>query len=109
MLEEKIDLHIGEHLDQDLSALFEPPDAGNTRADTLIRSERQSLIHAVAQYSGVGRGTVKSVLDHLLERTTELNLTVHRDKAREYMTKLTALQTALAMNFLYTDRFFEIE
>ena len=109
MLEEKIDLHIGEHLDQDLSTLFEAPDIGNTRADTLIRAERQALIHAVAQYSGVGRGVVKSVLDHLLERTTALNLTVHRDKAREYMTKLTALQTALAMNFLYTDRFFEIE
>jgi hypothetical protein len=32
---------------------------------------------------------------------------VHRDKAREYLTRLTALLTALAMNFLYTDKFFE--
>ncbi len=108
-LDEKIDLHIGEHLDQDLSALFEAPEVGSTRADTLIRAERQALIHAVAQYSGVSRSVVKSVLDHLIERITELNLTVHRDQAREYMTKLTALQTALAMNFLYTDHFFEVD
>ncbi|MBL9039858.1 MAG: putative zinc-binding metallopeptidase [Archangium sp.] len=109
MLDDKIDLHIGEHLDQDLASLFEAPDIGNTRADTLVRAERQALIHSVAQYSGVSRGVVKAVLDHLLERISELNLTVHRDKAREYMTRLTALQTALAMNYLYTDKFFEID
>lgn len=109
MLEEKIDLSIGEHLDQDLVALFEPDAVGNTSADTLVRAERQALIHAVTQYSGVSRGVVKSVLDHLLERITALKLTVHRDKAREYMTRLTSLVTALAMNYLYTDRFFEID
>ncbi len=109
LLEEKIDLSIGDHLDQDLLNLFESADPASTRADTLVRAERQSLIHGVTQYSGVSRGVVKSVLDHLLERITALNLTVHRDKAREYMTRLTALLTALAMNYLYTDRFFEID
>jgi Putative zinc-binding metallo-peptidase len=109
MLEEKVDLHIGEHLDQDLSNLFEPPDNSASRADTLIRAERQSLLHGVTQYSGVSRAVVKSVLDHLLERTTALNLTVRRDKAREYMTRLTALLTTLAMNYLYTDKFFEVD
>jgi hypothetical protein len=38
-----------------------------------------------------------------------LKLTVHRDKAREYMTRLTALITTLAMNFLYTDKFFDVD
>lgn len=107
MLEEKIDTSIGEHLDQDLLALFEAEGVGNTGADTLVRAERQSLIVAVTQYSGVSRGAVKSVLDHLLERISALKLSVHRDKAREYLTRLTALLTALAMNFLYTDKFFE--
>lgn len=109
MLEEKIDTSIGEHLDQDLAGLFEAEGVGSTGADTLIRAERQSLILAVTQYSGVSRGVVKSVLDHLLDRAAALRLTVHRDKAREYMTRLTALLTALAMNFLYTDKFFENE
>ena len=38
-----------------------------------------------------------------------LKLTVHLDKTREYLTKLTSLVTALAMNYLYTDRFFEVD
>lgn len=107
MLEEKIDTSIGDKLDQDLLALFEGEGIGTTAADTLVRAERQSLIHAVTQYSGVSRGVVKSLLDHQLERIAALKLSIHRDKAREYMTRLTALLTALAMNFLYTDKFFE--
>jgi hypothetical protein len=107
MIEEKIDTSIGESLDQDLLALFEAEGLGNTGADTLVRAERQSLIQSVTQYSGVSRAVVKSVLDHLLERITALKLSVHRDKAREYMTRLTALLTALAMNYLFTDKFFE--
>jgi hypothetical protein len=107
--EEKIDHSIGEQLDQDLSALFELEGQGNAAADTLIRSERQQLIQSVTQYSGVSRAVVKSVLDHLLERVSAMKLTVHRDKAREYMTRLTALLTTLAMNFLYTDKFFDVD
>ena len=108
-LEEKVDVQLGEHLDEDLTALFERADAAPTRADNLIRSERQALIVAVTQYSGVSRALVRSVIDHLLERTSELNLSVHRDNAREYLTRLTSLVTALAMNYLYTDRFFEVD
>ncbi len=108
-LEEKVDLQMGEHLDQDLINLFEPAGAAPARAETLIRAERQSLIQAVTQYSGVSRAVVRSVLDHLLERTTVLDLTVQLDRTREYLTRLTSLITALAMNFLYTDRFFEVD
>ena len=108
-LSEKVDVQLGEHLDQDLIRLFEPSDAAPTRADTLLRAERAALVASVTQYSGVSRAVVKSVLDHLLERATALNLTVHREKAHEYMTKLTSLLTALAMNYLYTDRFFEVD
>jgi hypothetical protein len=49
------------------------------------------------------------VVDHLVERTAALRLTVHLDKTREYLTRLTSLVTTLAMNYLYTDRFFEVE
>jgi Putative zinc-binding metallo-peptidase len=108
-LEEKIDHSIGLQLDQDLLTLFEPDGVGSTTADALVRSERQPLLLAVTQYSGVSRAVVKSVLDHLLERISALRLTVHREKAREYMTRLTSLLTALAMNYLYTDKFFEID
>lgn len=109
MLEDKVEISIGDHLDQDLYDLFEPDTVGNAAADTLLRAERQSLLAAVTQYSGVSRGVAVSVLDHLVERVTELKLTVHRDEAREYMTRLTALLTTLAMNYVYTDRFFEVD
>ncbi|MBX7099532.1 MAG: putative zinc-binding metallopeptidase [Myxococcaceae bacterium] len=108
-LEEKVDLQLGEHLDQDLTHLFEGPLLGGVRADTLVRAERQHLIQAVTQYSGVSRSVVRSVLDHLTERVAALGLTVHREQAKEYMTRLTSLVTALAMNYLYTDRFFEVD
>ena len=108
-LEEKVDVQMGEHLDQDLLNLFEAPGAAPAAAETLIRAERQSLILAVTQYSGVSRAVVKSVLDHLMGRTQELALTVQLDKTREYLTRLTSLLTALAMNYLYTDRFFEVD
>lgn len=108
-LEEKIDVQLREHLDQDLFALFEAAGAAQARADTLIRAERQALISAVTQYSGVSRAVVRSLIDHIYERTSALNLTVQIDKSREYTTRLSALLTALAMNYLYTDRFFELD
>ncbi len=58
---------------------------------------------------GKPRGLVSSVFDHLLERTSALELTVYREKSRDYTTKLTSLVTALAMNYLYTDKFFEVD
>jgi hypothetical protein len=109
MLEDKVEISVGEQLDQDLVDLFEPEGQGNAAADTLLRAERQSLLAAVTQYSGVSRGVAVSVLDHLIERVAELKLAVQRDEAREYITRLTALLTTLAMNYVYTDRFFDVD
>ncbi|HEX4622585.1 MAG TPA: hypothetical protein VH208_13570, partial [Myxococcaceae bacterium] len=108
-LRERIELQLNEHLDEDLTKLFEPPGAAQAKAETLIRAERQSLIQAVAQYSGVSRNVVRSLVDHLADRTVALGLTVHLDKTREYLARLTSLATALSMNYLYTDRFFELD
>jgi hypothetical protein len=108
-LEERVELSLREHLDQDLLGLFEPPDGAPASAETLVRAERQSLIQSVSQYSGVGSPVVRALVDHILERAAALRLTIHLDKTREYLTKLTSLVTALAMNYLYTDRFFEVD
>jgi len=107
-LEEKVDLQLGEHLDQDLSNLFEPAGVAPVRADTFLRAERQTLLQAVTQYSGVSRPVVRSVLEHLTERTSQLSLSMHAEKARDYSLRFTSFLTALSMNFLYTDRFFEL-
>jgi hypothetical protein len=108
-LAEKVDVQLREQLDQDLCNLFEAPGTAPAKAETLVRAERQSLIQAVTQYSGVSRAVVRSVVDHLVERTAVLGLTVHINRMGEYLTRLTSLVTTLAMNYLYTDRFFEVE
>jgi hypothetical protein len=108
-LAERVDLALGGQLDQDLLRLFELPGVGSAAAETLLRSERQVIIQAVTQYSGVSRAVVRSVVDHLLERTQALGLTASLDKTREYTVKLTSLICTLTMNFLYTNRFFEVE
>jgi len=108
-LEEKVDVQLREQLDQDLCNLFEAPGAAPAKAETLVRAERQSVIQAVTQYSGVSRAVVRSVVDHLAERAAALGLTVHLHRTAEYLTRLTSLVTTLAMNYLYTDRFFEVE
>ncbi len=108
-LEERVELSLREHLDQDLLGLFEPPDSAPGSAETFLRAERQSLIQSVTQYSGVGAPVVRALVDHIMERSAALRLTIHLDKTREYLTKLTSLVTALAMNYLYTDRFFEVD
>ncbi len=106
-LEEKIDLQLTEQFDAYLLHLFERAGSAPIDAETLLRAETQSLLQAVTRYSGVGRPVVKALLDHMIERVVALHLTIHIQKTREYLTQLTALLTTLAMNFLYTDRFFE--
>ena len=107
--EERVDLPVREHLDQDLQRLFEPADATPTLAETFLRAERQALVQAVTEYSGLQRPVVRALTDHLVARVSALRLTVLPDKSREYLTKLSSLVTALAMNYLYTDRFFETD
>ena len=77
------------------------------RAETLVQAERQRLLSLVSHYSGVSRGVVRALLDHLAERTAAMNLTLHPDDSREAGMRLASLVTVLAMNYLYTDRFFE--
>lgn len=108
-LAERVELSIGEALDADLCDIFEAPGVGNAAGETLLRSERQPLLASVTQYSGISWGVAMSLIDHLLERVSALGLTVQHDRAREYVTPLTALLTTLAMNYVYTDRFFEVD
>jgi hypothetical protein len=106
-LAEKVELQLTEQFDAELLELFEKAGATPAKAEALVRAERQSLIIAVSAYSGVSVPVVRALVDHLVLRTSTLGLTVEIDKAREYLTYLTALVTTLAMNYLYTNRFYE--
>ncbi|WP_239469960.1 putative zinc-binding metallopeptidase [Archangium violaceum] len=106
-LDEKVDVELRNAFDHILADIFYGPGEAPVRAETLIQAERQRLLSSVSQYSGVSRGAVRALLDHLAERTAALGLTLHPDDSREAAVQLTSLVTVLAMNYLYTDRFFE--
>ncbi len=106
-LDEKVDLELRDVFDQSLEDIFEGRGEAPVRAETLVRAERQRLLSLVSQYSGVSRGVVRALVDHLVERTVALGLTLHPDDSREATARLFSLVTVLSMNYLYTDRFFE--
>ncbi len=108
-LAERVDLEIGEKLDTELFQLFEPPGSAPASAAQMLRDQRQTLIQAATQYSGVNRAVVRSVVDHLTDRTENLKLTASPDRASGYVANLGSLVTALAMNELYTGRLFDTE
>ena len=107
--EEKIDLELPQDLDQLLYQIFEDPGVSSSRADQLMRADRQTLIQAVTTYAGVNRPVVRAVVDHLIERTGALNLSVWSERSSQYLSRLTALITALVVKYYYTQRFIDPE
>ena len=108
-LEEKVDLELRDQLDQLLWQIFEAPGTSSSSAEQWIRADRQTLIQAVVTYAGVTRPVVRAVVDHLIERAGVLNLTVWPERSGQYLSKLTALVTALVVKYFYTDRFIDPE
>ena len=106
-LDEKVDLELRDAFDQALEDIFYGPGEAPARAEMLVRSERQRLLSTVSRYTGVSRSVVRALLDHLAERAAALGLTLHPDDSREAALHIASLVTALAMNHLYTDRFYE--
>jgi hypothetical protein len=106
-LDEKVEVELRNAFDQSLEDLFYGPGEAPVHAETLVQAERQRLLSTVSQYSGVARGVVRAVVDHLAERTAALGLTLHPDDSQEAAVQLASLVTVLAMNYLYTNRFFE--
>lgn len=104
-LDEKVDVALGEKLDQELLQVFELPGKGDQNAHALVKRERQNLIQSVSQFAGVNRAVVRSVVDHLLLRLKTLELTTSGKLTSPMLTRLSALLTALVMNYLYTGRF----
>lgn len=109
-LEEAFDVNeLRDQFDQLLWQIFEAPGTTSTRADALIRADRQTLIQAVENYAGVTRPVVRAVLDHLTDRAEALGLSVWPERASEYLARMTALTTALVVKYYYTQRFIDPE
>ena len=108
-LDEKVDVALGEKLDQELLQLFEPSGKAEQSAYGVLKRERQNLIQAVSQFAGVNRAVVRSVVDHLLVRLKTLDLRTGGKLSSPTLARLSALVTALVMNYLYTGRFVDTD
>ncbi len=68
------------------------PASAPASAAQMLRDQRQTLIQAATQYSGVNRAVVRSVVDHLTDRTDQLKLTAAPDRASGYVAHLGSLR-----------------
>ena len=91
------------YVDDKLREVF-PPVRGRTLlpAKDLFRKHQEDLLARVARWSGLDEDEVRTLLEKLEDRAAALELYY---RAREVAAKrmdVTALATALAMNFAYT-------
>lgn len=115
---ESIDLgeeRIPRSLDGDLSAIFSrassrsrADDNGSARSgegSLLLRRRREFLSATVYAWTGVDPAIVRKLVTHLEKRARELNLRYPLGERDEVSAELAAFLTALAMNFVYTNKF----
>lgn len=96
------------YVDDKLRELFPPfesPDG--IEAHRMIRKFRRQLIRRVLRWARMDEEDVELILRKLEDRARELNLRYPRGQAHDTLLDLTALTTALAMDFGYTGRFGE--
>ena len=71
----------------------------------LIRRYRDDLLGSVSRWSGLPDAEIEIILSKIEDRSTALNLSVPLHHSTLRLVDLTALTTALAMDFAYTGRF----
>ncbi|MGZ5476221.1 MAG: putative zinc-binding metallopeptidase [Thermoanaerobaculia bacterium] len=94
-------IEIPRWFDGDLKQLF---DLTGEPAAPLLREKRLDLIGEVTYWTGVQLPVVRSLVDHLIDRTADLDLKV-RDGSDGYVISFTAMVTTLALNYLHHESF----
>jgi hypothetical protein len=96
------------YFDGDLKDLFEAasdePD-GAEPAAAFLRRHRRTLVNNIAYWTGLHEGTVRSLIDHFIERCQALGLRTRGADEAALLTELTAYATTLCMNRLYKGDF----
>jgi hypothetical protein len=92
--------------DGDLKQLFEDePGEGRVSAAPFLREKRLNLINEVSYWTGVQMGIVRSLVDHLLDRTSALDLNLIESDVHRYLVSFAAMVTTLSLNYLHHDKF----
>jgi len=95
-------------LDTDLTDIFKISRRrrkGIRPAADLLRENRKTIVDKVAYWTGVARPLVKEIVEAILARVAELNLSADVRCEREHLTEVTVYATALAMNYLTRGKF----
>jgi hypothetical protein len=94
------------YVDDKLREVF-PPIRGRTLepACALFRRHHEELLVRVSQWSGLQEEEVRALLTKLEDRAEALELSYFRRQTTAKVLDVTALGTALAMDFAYTGRF----
>lgn len=94
------------YVDDKLKEIF-PAVSGKSlaAAGDLIRKHHKDLLERITQWSGMEEGEVAPLLTKLEDRAETLGLQFRKGKLAAKLLDLTAMATALAMDFAYTGRF----
>jgi hypothetical protein len=104
------DVNVPAYFDGDLRDIFEqrvPPGKEDDwqRADDFLSLYRRHLVGNITYWTGLNETTVRSLINHFVERARLLKLWVDPQKTLPTLTELTAYTTTLAMNKLYKGDF----
>lgn len=94
------------YVDDKLREIF--PGVGGNHvggAGDLLRKHRKDLLERVTRWSGLEEREIETLLDKLEDRSDELGLVYRRRQLPAKVMDVTALVTALAMDFAYTGQF----
>lgn len=98
-------------LDTDLDEIFTRREQESTEhlkpAADLIAEHRRSIVDKVTYWTGVRRSLVKTLLEAITKRVTELDLVVEAERQRVSIVELTVYVTTLSMNYLARRRFIQ--
>lgn len=97
------------YFDGDLAEIFQtgqPPGEGEFEwaADFLLM-HRRGLVWRIGYWTGVGERTIRSLVDHFIERCRTLKLWLRSTDSGRLLLELTAYTTTLCMNRLYKGDF----
>ncbi len=93
--------------DGDLRDLFDgrPEREDAEPAGEFLARHRHTIVKRVSHWTGVREGVVGSLVDHLVQRATALNLLAERRRTSRRLIDIIAYTTTLSMNYLYQGSF----
>ena len=76
-------------------------------AHDFLHQHRKAVIDKVAQWTGAQRPLIKTLIDAIEKRATELDLRADKSRSSEHLAEVTAYTTALVMTYVTKGKFIQ--